>query len=339
MTAERSLQVQNIHVFGFYHFRGGEAVDKQNFVSLAKELRESFRPHNLLLTSAFGASRKVIDAAYDIPQLSQYLDFLHIMCYDYGGAWDKRITANAPLKSSDMLNVEYTIDYLIKLGAPRAKIVLGLPLYGRTFITINNDGNFNDPAKDFGFEGNFTRENGFMGYNEVCLLLSNPQSGWKRSWDAVTNEGVARWKNGATGETRVVVYDSTRSVANKVRFAVTRNLGGSMVWSVDTDDFHGDCDIDEDTYSDFKPAAGIHLDFPKRYNANYPLLRTINEATVLALDEIAQEAEIIYNLPDNEIPHGDDDDGKGHAANITANTLLPLFALALAVGSALIRNQ
>lgn len=281
----------------------------------------------------------MIDEAYDIPQLSKYLDFLHIMCYDYGGAWDKRITANAPLTSSDMLNVEYTIDYLIKLGAPPEKLVLGLPLYGRTFITNGNEGNFNDPSNDYGFQGNFTRENGFMGYNEVCLLLSNPQSGWKRSWDAATNEGVARWKNAATGEMRVVVFDSTRSIANKVRFAMKRKLAGSMVWSVDTDDFHGDCDIDEDTYSDFKPAAGINLVFPKRFNANYPLMRTINEATVLALDEMAQEAEIINNQPDNEIPHGDDDDGKGAANYLTANTVLSLLALAWAIRSAVISTH
>lgn len=281
----------------------------------------------------------MIDEAYDIQQLSKYLDFLHIMCYDYGGAWDKRVTANAPLKSSDMMNVEYTVDYLIKLGAPPAKIILGLPLYGRTFITNHNDGNFDDPSNDYGFQGNFTRENGFMGYNEVCLLLSNPQSGWKRSWDAATNEGVARWKNAATGETRVVVYDSTRSIANKIRFAMKRKLGGSMVWSVDTDDFHGDCDIDEDTYSDFKPAAGINLIFPKRYNANYPLLRTINEATVIALDEITQEAEIVDHQPDNEIPHGPDDDGKGHADPIAANTLMPVLAMALTMVLARIRHQ
>lgn len=97
---------------------------------LVKELKESFRPHNLLLTSAFGASKKIIDESYDIPALSKYLDYLHIMCYDYGGAWDKRITANAPLKGQGSLNVEHTIDYLIKLGAPPTKIVMGLPFYG-----------------------------------------------------------------------------------------------------------------------------------------------------------------------------------------------------------------
>lgn len=273
----------------------------------------------------------MIDEAYDIPQLSKYLDFLHIMCYDYGGAWDRRVTANAPLTSNNTFSVEYTINYLLQLGAPPEKLVLGLPLYGRTFITNNNEGNFEDPSNENGFQGNFTRENGFMGYNEVCLLLSNPQSGWKRDWDAGTNEGIARLKNAVTGETRVVVYDSTRSMANKVRYAMKKKLGGLMVWSVDTDDFHGDCDIDEDTYKDFKPAAGINLAFPKRYNANYPLMRTINEAAVLALDEIAQEADIINNQPDNEIPHGDDDDDKGAAHHTSASMLLPLIALVLAV--------
>lgn len=65
--------------------RGGQPFDRDNFVLLVKELKESFRPHNLLLSSAFGASKKIIDESYDIPALSKYLDYLHIMCYDYGG--------------------------------------------------------------------------------------------------------------------------------------------------------------------------------------------------------------------------------------------------------------
>lgn len=62
---------------------GGQPHDKDNFVLLVKELKESFRPFNLLLTSAFGASKKIIDEAYDIPALSKYLDYMHIMWYVY----------------------------------------------------------------------------------------------------------------------------------------------------------------------------------------------------------------------------------------------------------------
>lgn len=238
------------------------------------------------------------------------------MCYDYGGAWDRHVSANAPLKGQGILNVEYTIDYLIKLGAPPTKIVMGLPFYGRTFVT-KLDGNFGDASNDVGFQGPFTRENGFMGYNEICALLSDRKSGWKRSYDPETSQAIATFKNEDTGETRVAVFDSSRSIAHKMKFAMGRNLGGAMVWSIDTDDFHGDCDIDDDTFNDFKPLPGVTLNIPKRYNANYPLLRTINEATVIALDEIAQEAKLPDKDIDNEIPHGDDD-GKGAAATQTA---------------------
>lgn len=243
---------------------------------------------------------------------------MHIMCYDYGGAWDRHITANAPLKGQGNLNVEHTIDYLIKLGASPTKIVMGLPFYGRTFVT-ELDGNFGDVSNDVGFQGVYTRENGFMGYNEICVFVSDRTSGWKKSYDTETNQAIAKYKNDETGETRVAVFDSSRSIANKMKFAMSRNLAGAMVWSIDTDDFHGDCDIDDDTFVDFKPIPGVTLNIPKRYNANYPLLRTINEATVLALDEIAQEAQLPDKDKDNEIPHGTEDNGKG-TASTTAQT-------------------
>lgn len=237
------------------------------------------------------------------------------MCYDYGGAWDRRITANAPLRSQNELNVETSINYLIKLGAPPSKIVLGLPFYGRTFTT-QLEGNFEDPSGDHGFQGNFTRENGFMGFNEICLLTSRASTPWQSSWSSDLNQAVIKHKNDFNGETRVVVYDSSRSIANKVRFAVQKNLAGSMVWSIDTDDFLGDCDVEGDTFADFKSNRGIKFDFPKRFNHNYPLLRTINEATVLALSELEQENEIKEQDKENEIPHGPESDGKGGASYI-----------------------
>ncbi|EAT33075.1 AAEL014667-PA, partial [Aedes aegypti] len=102
--------------------RGGKPFDRENFVSLVKELSQLFKRNNLLLTSAIGAGKDTIDAAYDIKNLSKYLDFLHIMCYDYNGSWNKKIGPNAPLQSRDVLNVEFTIEHLLSLGAPSSKI-------------------------------------------------------------------------------------------------------------------------------------------------------------------------------------------------------------------------
>lgn len=93
---------------------------------------------------------------------------------------------------------------------------MGIPFYGRTFITAL-PGNYDDVSDDVGFQGPYTRENGFMGYNEICEALSNKSSGWTRDWDSRTAQGIAKHRD-ASGMTKVVTFDTTRSVANKMRY-------------------------------------------------------------------------------------------------------------------------
>lgn len=213
----------------------------------------------------------------------------------------------------------------MKLGAPPSKLVVGLPFYGRTFKTLAN-GNLNDASDGAGFKGPFTREDGFLGYNEICATLSNKTSGWVRQWDPQTSQVLARSeRNVFTQEISVVTYDSSRSIANKVLFAMSKRLAGVMVWSVDTDDFLGICDLDEDTYEDFKKVASA----PKRLSGSYPLLRTINEATLLAVEELATPE--VPPDSENEIPHGSMADRK-NAATAVVSLGLGLFSVFMLQG-------
>ena len=50
-----------------------------------------------MLTAALAAGKATIETAYDIDDLAQDLDFMHIMAYDYHGKWDGRTGHNAPL--------------------------------------------------------------------------------------------------------------------------------------------------------------------------------------------------------------------------------------------------
>lgn len=73
-----------------------------------------------------------------------------------------------------------------------------------------------------------------------------------------------------------------------------------MSWSIDTDDFHGNCPNSEyaETYMDY------HYYRPSGKNSGsrkYPLLRTINEAITVAQEELRKEEE-------NLIPKHDDGD-------------------------------
>jgi len=289
--------------------RGGQPKDRENFVALTKELRQEFDKHGLLLTSAIGAAKNVIDQAYDIRQLSRYLDFLHIMCYDYGGSWDKKVSYNAPLTApgDNVLSVQFTIDYLLRLGAPPEKLVMGLPFYGRTFKTPS-DGNLGDATDGTAFQGPLTREDGFLGYNEICNMLSNDSAGWTTVWDGETSQVLAKSeRDPLTGFVNVVTFDNSRSIANKIKFALERRLGGLMIWSVDTDDFLGECDRSDDTYADYK-----YITVPRRSNKNYPLLRTINEAIPLAKEELLKEKE----ESDKRYHIRDDSENKIHAADL-----------------------
>ncbi|EDW31146.1 GL20797 [Drosophila persimilis] len=264
------------------------------------------------------AANNVICQVYNVQTRSGYLDYLHIMCYAYHGSWDQKVGYNSPLAApaEDPFSVKFTIDYLLKLGAPPSKLVLGLPFYGRTFKTVS-EGNLNDGSDGVGFRGPYTREDGFLGYNEICNVLSNKTSGWTKQWDPQTSQVLARSeRNVFTQDVSVVTFDSSRSIANKVLYAMSKRLAGVMVWSVDTDDFLGNCELDGDTFEDFKVVSSA----PRRLSQSYPLLRTINEATVLALEQLAVP-EPVPDDSENEIPHGSIADRKNAAASIVSLSL------------------
>ncbi|KAK9892078.1 hypothetical protein WA026_018279 [Henosepilachna vigintioctopunctata] len=254
--------------------RGGVASDKDNFLLLVKELKSEFRKYNLLLTAAFGAGKDTIDIAYDVAGLAGYLDFIHMMCYDYHGSWDQKTGSNAPLKSDDLLNVEYSMNYMMEMGAPPNKLVMGLAMYGRTFLLEKSTPlnpkkkiKLGMPAEKTGFQGPLTRENGFMGYNEICLELNNKSANWSVYWD-----GESRTPYAVNGN-KVVSYDNEQSLREKVKFAMKAKLAGVMVWSIDTDDFQGDC---------FKGDENVS-------HKNFPLMRSINKSIEEALAELEQE--------------------------------------------------
>ncbi|XP_004933352.3 probable chitinase 2 [Bombyx mori] len=318
--------------------RGGKPDDKANYVSLVKELKEAFEPKSLILTAALGAGKETMESAYDLSKLSRYLDLIHMMCYDYHGTWDGVVGPNAPLRgldNEDVLSVEYTVKYMISQGVSPYKLVLGLPMYGRTFVL--NDASTKrlqfgvTPVESAGFKGPYTREAGFMGYNEICAEVSNKSSPWEYHWHE--GSATAYLRDGA----RVISYDDPRAIAAKVKFAVDNNLGGLMVWSIDTDDFRGHCGIDDRTFKDFTDrynrmvndpllkealktlklgdeARNLHrgtaysltdgrleLRLPQPQLSNYQLMQTVNAATTLALEEKRILDEMSRVNRDNEI--------------------------------------
>lgn len=89
-----------------------------------------------------------LQAGYDIPRISQKLDFINVMTYDLRGPWDGKADHHSPIetRASDSwafkaLNTKNGLEKWIEKGTPREKLIMGIPFFGRTFTLANPNNN------------------------------------------------------------------------------------------------------------------------------------------------------------------------------------------------------
>jgi chitinase len=170
-----------------------------------------------------------INASYDVPALGKYLDMINVMTYDLHGCWENVTGGNAPLcaGSADKtdyqrrLNVDFAIKYWIQKGAPKEKLNLGIGTYGRSFTLQNaNNNGIGAPAKGAGKPGPYTKEGGYLGYNEICEARTAGQL--QQQWNAEQKTAYAfkgdQW----------VGYDNIAAVQIKVRLIMCNCYCGNF---------------------------------------------------------------------------------------------------------------
>uniref|UniRef100_T1J8H3 chitinase n=1 Tax=Strigamia maritima TaxID=126957 RepID=T1J8H3_STRMM len=183
--------------------------DKANFATFVKELRAVFKPLNLLLTAAVSGAKWKIDEAYDVKSLGQDLDQIHIMAYDLKGSWDGKTGHHAPIYSQDGLSDDGSVEHFIKMGAPKEKLILGMPLYGRswTLASAGNNG-LGAPTAGPGQAGKFTGEGGLLAYYEVRVCST--------SWTKVVTDPSGKMGPYAYKDKQWTSYDDESILKKKV---------------------------------------------------------------------------------------------------------------------------
>ncbi|KAF7990200.1 hypothetical protein HCN44_000005 [Aphidius gifuensis] len=215
---------------------GSTPEDVDNYVALVRDLKEGFstQQKNYQLSAAVSAGIGTASQAYRINEISQYLDFINLMAYDFHGSWESQTGMHSGLYGNDQLTVDAAVSYWLDQGCPPDKLVVGVPLYGKswTLADPNNNG-VGAPASGAGDPGEFSQAAGSLCYYEICQKISN--EGWNLQLDDTSKTPYAFNGN------QWVSFDNVQSINEKVQYIKNRQLGGGMVWAIDNDDTTGIC--------------------------------------------------------------------------------------------------
>ncbi|MEV6814475.1 glycoside hydrolase family 18 protein [Micromonospora sp. NPDC051296] len=211
--------------------------DKQNFTKLLAEFRKQLDAYGRTtrkhypLTAFLPANPGAMDAGYEGRKIFQYLDFATVQGYDFHGTWERvtnqqsalRVPAKAPDRPD--FSVEVAIDGWIARGAPRGKLVLGIPYYGQGWTGVTGGGNgLFQPAAG---PAPAIHAPGYEDYKQLKTLTGKGFTVHRdlRAGHAWLFDGTTFW-----------TYDDPAVVLQKMLYIRRTGLGGAMVWSLDGDD-------------------------------------------------------------------------------------------------------
>ncbi|KAF5354725.1 hypothetical protein D9756_005275 [Leucocoprinus leucothites] len=205
----------------------------RGYVELLRELRVALDNHakeknanyRFLLTASLAGPNAIAAPCgpdnykkLHIAEMDKFLDFWNLMAYDFSGSWDNTANHQANLYGPP-INANDAVQYYHSHGVARSKLVLGIPLYGRSFA------NTHGPGHSFSGIGQGTWEAGVYDYRVLPLpgshLSEDPKliASWSYDHDkkevvSFDDESVGKWK----GE-----------------YIKKEGLGGSMFWELSGD--------------------------------------------------------------------------------------------------------
>ncbi|GBF63439.1 chitotriosidase-1 [Trichophyton mentagrophytes] len=213
--------------------RGGKVEDTANLVLLLKEMRAAFQGQyglSATLPASFWYLRW-----FDVNKMQNYLDWFNVMTYDIHGVWDASSKFSGPFvrPHTNLTEIGQGLDLLWRAGVEPAKVILGLGWYGRSFTL--EDGSCSKPGCRFtqgGAPGRCTRNSGTLSNAEIVEIIN--EHNLTPVYDKKAGVNWITWNND-----QWVSYDDDITFAQKINYANSLCLGGTMIWAIDLDDLNG----------------------------------------------------------------------------------------------------
>ena len=208
---------------------GGTSDDKQNFMTLIKEMKTAFSSHNLLI-----AVTVIVPDFYYLSELSNIVDMINIRAFESLRMPTSSTTSHPTDMDLASRNSIYKVaNDMIEAGVSADKLVLGLSTTAQS-SELSDSCEWNlasSTTSKGGKEGKFTKTSGILAYYEVCSL------NWKNH--VCTGVSPVSAPYGST-QTDFVAYDDEASISIKMKKVVMElSLKGVSFWALDFDDFAG----------------------------------------------------------------------------------------------------
>jgi len=240
--------VEHIQKYGFdgididweypgHKAHNGTPDDKRNFTLLLSAIREALNNHGkktnheYLLTAAFGPS-PVHMANIEWDEVVPLLDMVHLMTYNYYGAWDPVMNHNTPLYKPAVGSASYCIESSVNMllhtyGVPSSKLTLGLAFYGRSSVS-EGVAELHKKGKGVADAITFVEEKGTPSYYNILLKADM----FEQEWDDLSKVPYLKGKN---GHPSFVSFDNPESISVKVSYAIENNFKGVVIWDITGD--------------------------------------------------------------------------------------------------------
>lgn len=199
--------------------------DKDNFTLLVQELRRTLDPHHEISFAA-GGFTTFLEQSVDWTAVMKEVDRVNLMSYDLINGYSTVTGHHTALYSrpSQIESTDNGVQYLVKQGVPREKIVIGAAFYARVWENVK--------TQDNGLyqSGKFKTA---IDYRNFSKDLSE-KNGFKFYWDDLAKAPYAYNEK----EKLFATFDDVKSLELKSKYVMDQNLDGIMFWEIshDTDD-------------------------------------------------------------------------------------------------------
>ncbi|OQR89709.1 hypothetical protein THRCLA_09622 [Thraustotheca clavata] len=156
-----------------------------------------------------------------MPIICDQVNFLNLMTYDYAGSWSGRVAYHSNLYPNPSApvglrsSVNAAVQDYIRNKCPSHKLVMGVPLYGKSFEHAKGMySTFSPPTS--GSHG----PDGLWDYKDIA------RKNWQPHFDPISQ---ATYAYDATTNT-ITVYDDPLSLEAKIEYVQKYKLGGMMFW-------------------------------------------------------------------------------------------------------------